>query len=167
MDSGIKIEKTSLESLQDFKEIAKNPYDFVILKIRPIADAPPPKGNRSPPEEVAIIKSVMKGESAKEYEGQHGDIPAIYYAVHQYFKESQDDCAIAVFYIEYPLPSGATKSKLIAINWCPDTAKMQLKMRYSSTFKTVCNKAPKLNAKVEAHDMDDISYKAVVNQVSK
>ena len=117
-DSGIKIEKESQLTLEDFKETKKNPYDYAILQIKPIdPDAPPPKGNRSPPEHVVIVEKVMKGESATKYEGQNGDVPANYYAVHQYFKEHENECAIALFYLEYQLPGQGLQEKLIAINW--------------------------------------------------
>ena len=44
---------------------------------------------------------------------------------------------------------------------CPDDAPMKLKMRYSSTYKTVKAKAPSLNGSLEAHDSDDLDYKGV------
>jgi len=168
MDSGIKIERESQASLDDFKETAKNPYDYVIMQIKPIdPDAPPPKGNRAPPEHVVITKKVMKGESAEEFGDACGDLPANFYAVHKYFESNPDECAVVLMYLQFTLPAQGLQEKLIAINWCPDSASMKLKMRYSSTFKTICQKAPKINGKVEAHDMDDVAYKTVVKQFMK
>lgn len=166
MDSGIKIERDSQNLLDEFKETKKNPYDYAILQIKPIEGAPAPKGNRAPPEHVIITEKINKDDSATKYEGECGDIPANYYAVHQYFKEHQEECAMAILYLQFTLPGQGPQDKLIAINWCPDSASMKLKMRYSSTFKTVCQKAPKLNGAIEAHDMDDVAYKQVVAKVS-
>ena len=49
----------------------------------------------------------------------------------------------------------------------PDTAPMKLKMKYSSSFKALIDKAPKLNAKLEIHDIDDLKYQDVRTEVSQ
>jgi len=169
MDSGIKIERESQGQLELMKEVKKNPFDYIIMQIKEIEGAPAPTGKKSAPEHVIIVEKVDKGECEKKYQEEGVDtegVPANYYAVHQYFKAHENECCIAILYLHYELPAQGPQDKLIAINWCPDSSSMKLKMRYSSTFKTVCQKAPKLNGKVEAHDMDDVKYKSVVSEIS-
>merc|ERR1712080_35228 len=54
---------------------------------------------------------------------------------------AKDDCRFAVYDYEYLFaPEGAeaqAKSKLILLNWCPDTAAIKKKMLYSSSFDTL------------------------------
>jgi len=167
MDSGIKCEPTLITDLQTFKEQAKYVYDFVAMTIQVDPNAPPPKGNKSAAEHTAVFKKMDRGECEKLYEGKDlNGVPA----VHQYVydlcaDELKDKCCMFAYYIQFTI-QGREQDKFIAINWVPDTAPMKQKMRYSSTFKNVCIKAPKINSKHEAHDLDDMKYKALASEVS-
>lgn len=166
MDSGIKCEKDSIAKMAEMKEVAKNPYDLLILNIVPDPNAPPPKGNKAPAEHIAVTHVFNKGDCEKEFEGQDlGGIPANYYKFMQLTKEDEKACFYALLYFTFELKDRGTQEKLLAISWAPDSAPMKLKMRFSSTFKTLMNKAPKINGKLESHDQDDVNYNNVISNV--
>lgn len=139
------------------------------MTIQEIPNAPPPKGKKPAAEHVAVHGKIDRGDSAKLYEGKDlNGVPAVHQAIYDLCASDkfQKKCCMFVYYLNYSI-QGREQDRFIAINWVPDTASTNLKMRYSTTFKNVCMKAPKLNAKLEVHDLDDLKYKAIVGEVSQ
>ena len=106
--------------------------------------------------EVCVEKIGDRGES-------YGDF------VKAITSDGGDDCRYGVFDMEYKHhtqgASDATKEKLILMSYCPDTAKIRLKMIYASSFEAVKKPLVGVSKIIQAADMGDIDYKCVLEKV--
>lgn len=166
VDSGIKVEKQAVEKMAEMKETKKSPYEFLILDIVQIPGATA-VGTKSAPEHVTVTTTSNKGDSEASLEGKDlGGVPAPYYAFREMLLNTLGDkCCMGLIYFTFKKGDQGLQEKLLAVNWVPDSAPMKLKMRYSSTFKTMIQKAPKVNGKLEAHDADDLDYKNIIKDI--
>jgi cofilin len=80
-----------------------------------------------------------------------------------------EDCRYGIFDMEYKhMTQGASasiKEKLILMSYCPDTARIRLKMIYASTFDAVKKPLVGISKIIQAADMGDIEYKCVLAKV--
>jgi len=168
MDSGIKVEKSTLEKMGSMKEIKKCPFDLLIMDIEKIPGSTG-TATKSAPEHVVVVKEWATGECEKELEGiDTGDLPANFYVFREYcLKELPDKCCMALMYFRYKNKEQSVQEKLLAVNWVSENSPMKLKMRYSTSFKNMCTKAPNVNNKLEAHDADVLTYKHLTDEVFK
>merc|ERR1712000_585589 len=82
---------------------------------------------------------------------------------------SVGDARYACFDFEYAhQPEGTTdsipKQKLILMTWCPDTAKIKQKMLYSSSFDALKRKFKGVSKYIQATDMAEASYDAILEK---
>jgi len=168
MDSGIKVEKGTVDKMMSMKKVRESPFDLLLMDILTIPGTTG-SGTKSAPEHLIVTKEWPVGECENALEGTDlGPFPANFHTFRDYvLKELPEKCCMALMYFKYTNKENVPQEKLLAVNWVPDTAPMKLKMRYSSTFKTMCMKSPSLNGKVEAHDADDLSFKTVVESFTK
>lgn len=74
----------------------------------------------------------------------------------------------AVYDFEYQLKSGeGTRNKITFIAWSPDDAGIMAKMVYASSKEALKRALPGIAAELQANDIDDIEYEAIIKTVSK
>lgn len=117
-DSGIKVEKGTIEKMGMMREVKKSPYDLLIMDIETIPGTTA-TGRKSAPEHLIITKEWAKGECEKSLEGQDlGKLPANFYAFREYvLKEYPDKCCMGLMYFIFNNKDGALQEKLLAVNW--------------------------------------------------
>ena len=117
-DSGIKVEKSTIEKMGLMKEIKKSPYDLLIMDIQQIPGSTG-TGTKSAPEHVTITKEWAAGECEKECEGKDiGNLPANFYVFREYIRTNlPDKCCMALLYIKYTNAEQSVQEKLLAVNW--------------------------------------------------
>ena len=117
-DSGIKVEKGTVEKMATMTEIKKAPYDLLVLDIETIPGATG-TGTKSAPEHLIITKEWVKGECEKALEGQDiGQMPSNFYTFRDYvLKDYPDKCCMALLYYKFTNKGGSIKEKLLAVNW--------------------------------------------------
>jgi len=106
--------------------------------------------------QVCVEKTGARGETYEDF------VKAI-------TNDGGDDCRYGVFDMEYMHEtqgaSASLKEKLILMSYCPDTAKIRLKMIYASTFEAVKKPLVGISKIIQAADMGDIEYKSVLDKV--
>lgn len=77
----------------------------------------------------------------------------------------QNDCRYGVYDYEFVAQDGQTHSKIVFINWAPDTAKVKSKMMYASTKDFFKSRLEGLSVEFQGSDYDEISNEEVGNAV--
>eukprot|EP00890_Picochlorum_soloecismus_P004579 jgi/Picsp_1/5121/NSC_02484-R1_actin-depolymerizing factor len=77
----------------------------------------------------------------------------------------QNDCRYGVYDYEFVAQDGQTHSKIVFINWAPDTAKVKSKMMYASTKDFFKSRLEGLSVEFQGSDYDEISDEEVGNAV--
>jgi len=77
----------------------------------------------------------------------------------------QNDCRYGVYDYEFVAQDGQTHSKIVFINWAPDTAKVKSKMMYASTKDFFKSRLEGLSVEFQGSEYDEISDEEVGNAV--
>lgn len=78
----------------------------------------------------------------------------------------EDDCRYAIFDFNYEKsPGEGQRSKICFFSWSPDTSKVKQKMLYASSKDALRKKLVGVGVEVQATDMGEISYEAVLEKV--
>lgn len=81
-----------------------------------------------------------------------------------------NECRYAVYDFEYEHQCQGTsestkKQKLFLMSWCPDTAKIKMKMLYSSSFDAIKSVLDGVGKYVQATDLAEASYDSVLEKM--
>ncbi|KAF2070931.1 hypothetical protein CYY_007755 [Polysphondylium violaceum] len=68
----------------------------------------------------------------------------------------QSDSRYVVFDYEYQ-EEGATKNKIVFVNWCPDTAPIKKKMLYTSSKDSIRKALVGIQVEIQATDLSECS----------
>merc|ERR1711881_449450 len=135
--SGVQLAEGCMEVYNDIQKNKKYLYaTFLIADGKIQVEVKGEKGGSLEEQYARFLKDLQKKDGAK------------------------DDCRFAVYDYEYLFaPEGAeaqAKSKLILLNWCPDTAAIKKKMLYSSSFGTLKRAFVGVHKVKQANDESDI-----------
>ncbi|XP_002738655.1 uncharacterized protein LOC100367892 [Saccoglossus kowalevskii] len=78
-----------------------------------------------------------------------------------------DGCRYAVYDFDYELPDGGKRNKLIFVNWCPDSAKIKLKMLYATSKDAIKKKLVGIGNEVQATGLDELNYDEILEKISR
>ncbi|XP_002735215.1 uncharacterized protein LOC100369868 [Saccoglossus kowalevskii] len=138
MASGVAVHDDVVEEFQKIKIGHK--YKYLIFKI---ADS---------------LKEIVvhHKESDKDctYESFKSNLPA-------------DECRYAVYDMNYTLPDGGERNKLVFYVWCPDTAKIKQKMLYASSRDALRKKLVGVGCEVQATDDGELDFEDIKDKVSR
>lgn len=76
-----------------------------------------------------------------------------------------NDCRYGVFDYQYTTPDGQQLSKLVFLNWAPDSARVKAKMMYASTKDFFKQQLDGLSVEFQASDLDEVQEEDVAAAV--
>lgn len=100
--------------------------------------------------EIVVEKTAEKSSSWEEFAAS---LPA-------------EDCRYAVFDFDYEW-EGAQRSKVLFVNWAPDTAKTKSKMLYAASKDAFKKALTGIAIEHQATDQSEITYDAVLERVKQ
>ncbi|KNE63803.1 hypothetical protein AMAG_16320 [Allomyces macrogynus ATCC 38327] len=75
------------------------------------------------------------------------------------------DCRYAVYDLEFEHPEGGLRNKIVFVTWAPDTAPVRAKMIYAGSKDAIRKKLVGVATEVQATDLSEIAYEAVMDKV--
>ncbi|KAI9016792.1 hypothetical protein DFJ74DRAFT_678480 [Hyaloraphidium curvatum] len=80
----------------------------------------------------------------------------------------KDDCLYAVYDFFFSSSTGdGERNKILFISWVPDTAKVKQKMVYAGSKSELRKRFEGVSAEIQATDLDELDYEAVLEKVGK
>ena len=77
----------------------------------------------------------------------------------------KDDCRYIIYDFDYE--HEGSKNKVVFIMWAPEGAKIKSKMLYTSSKDAIKKKLNGIGAEIQATDLSEISYEAVLEKVNQ
>jgi len=155
VDSGIKCDQTCSAV---FSELEKKNLEYIIMVIDKV------KGT----DKVIVKESSKKEESDAIYKESKEDTKGATPVWHRFAKEIQKyPVAFGCCYVTFLTKDNREVTKLPFIFWCTECCKVNQKMVYSSTKIPTSRKIPSINCTIQCGDSDELSFKEIVQKVSK
>jgi hypothetical protein len=150
MNAGIQAHDDAVKAFQEVKN--KN-LDFVTYRIDEKfvnVDSQFP----STSEEVSAFNADKKNGREATFATR------VYPRLYEEFKKNAKQSRFAVVDWGFTTADGRKSSKLLFIQWCPDSAPVRLKMLTASTAKSFMGVLG-LEKKVQANELSDLSYESI------
>ena len=103
-------------------------------------------------DDMSQIVVAEEGDKSKTYEDFVKQLP-------------ENDCRYAVFDFEFEV-EGNPRSKIIFVNWAPDTAKIRSKMVYAASKEAIKKRLVGISTEVQATDSSEVDRSAVLERVT-
>jgi len=126
MATGVGIDSTLISEFNDFK--LSNKHRYILFKVAN--------------DQKSIILD-RKGDYSKTYQDFVKELPG-------------NDCRYAVVNFEYETESDGKRSKIIFINWAPDTAPIKSKMVYAGTKNELKKSLVGLSIEIQGTDLGEV-----------
>lgn len=78
-----------------------------------------------------------------------------------------NECRYGVFPLSFEIPGEGIRIKNLFVLWAPETAKVPQKMLYASTAQAFKTQLPDLQATLEVHSPDQLTFDNAVDHVKK
>lgn len=140
MASGVSVADECKQQFESIKREKK--YRYLVFKI----------------ENEREVKVEKVGDRNASYESFLHDL------THE--EDAPGECRYGAFDYEYQhqcqgTASGSQKQKLILVSWCPESAKIKMKMLYSSSFDALKKSLVGIAKYIQATDLDEASRESV------
>jgi len=133
--TGVQVDSGCINEFNEFK--MSNKHRYMLFKV-------------SDDKKNIILEK--KGESSKSYADFVSALPS-------------NDCRYGVVNFEYETESDGKRSKIVFINWAPETAPIKSKMVYAGTKNDLKKSLVGLSIEVQATDLSEIDEKEVLTRL--
>jgi len=155
VDSGIKCD-SACNGI--FGELEKKNLEYVIMVIEKVGGT----------DKVVVKEQSPKGESDKIVAESGEDTKGATPVWHRFSKAIQQyPIAYGSCYVTFKSKDEREVTKLPFIFWCTEGCKVNQKMVYSSTKIPTSRKIKSINCTIQCADSDELSFKEIVQKVSK
>jgi len=135
-NTGVKIDDEVTTKYNDFK-MGQSKYRYIFFKV---AD-----------DKKSIVVDKL-GDYSKTYADFVAELP-------------KEDCRYAVVNYEYSQGSDGNRSKIVFVNWAPETAPTKSKMIYAGTKADVKKCLVGLSIEVQGTDLSEVDEKTILDKL--